>query len=133
VRQLAVALEVREIRVDPGVPEDEMPSLFAAADVFVTASAVEGMSNAVLEAASSGLAVAGYAIPGIQETAEALGGAGFHLAGPSTGASGLQAALGGALGELPDAGWRAAREAGLKQFSVPTVSSRWDTILGGTL
>ncbi len=132
LRQLARELGVRDIRIDPGVPEDEMPGLLAAADVFVTASAVEGMSNAVLEAASSGLAVAGYAIPGIQETAEALAGAGFYLAGPTTGASGLRAALGEALADLPDAGWRAAREVGLERFSVPMVSAEWDALLGGT-
>jgi glycosyltransferase involved in cell wall biosynthesis len=132
LRQHASELGVQNIRVDPGVPEDEMPGLLAAVDVFVTASAVEGMSNAVLEAASCGLAVAGYAIPGIEETAEALAGAGFHLAGPATGAAGLRAALGEALANLPDAGWRAAREVGLGRFSIPTVSAQWNALLGGT-
>jgi glycosyltransferase involved in cell wall biosynthesis len=89
------------------------------------------MSNAVLEAASTGLAVAGYAIPGIQETAAALAGAGFHLAEPTTGGSGLQTALCEALANLPDAGWRAAREVGLERFSVPTVSARWHALLRG--
>jgi glycosyltransferase involved in cell wall biosynthesis len=132
LRQSANEIGIQDVRVDPGVPEDEMPGLLAAADVFITASAVEGMSNAVLEAASCGLAVAGYAIPGIQETAEALAGAGFHLAGPATGAAGLRAALGEALAELPDAGWRASRGVGLERFSVPTVSAQWDALLGGT-
>jgi glycosyltransferase involved in cell wall biosynthesis len=133
LRQLASEFGVRDFRVDPGVPEGDVPGLLAAADVFITASGVEGMSNAVLEAASTGLAVVGYAIPGIQETAAALTGAGFHLARPTTGVHGLQTALCEALANLPEPGWRAAREVGLERFSVPTVSAQWHALLGGTI
>ena len=45
----------------------EMPPLYQAADCFILPSRNEGMSNAILEALSTGLPIIGSAIPGISE------------------------------------------------------------------
>lgn len=128
--QQAQDLGVLETRIDRGVPESEMPALLAAADLFVTASGREGMSNAVLEAASSGLAIAAFEIPGVQETATALANAGFYLAHPGSGASGLRASIVRGLAEIPEGGWRPVRESMLDAFSTQTVSATWNALLG---
>jgi glycosyltransferase involved in cell wall biosynthesis len=127
---LARLLNVR-VRIHPGVSETEMPDVLAAGDVFVTASGVEGMSNAVLEAASVGLPIAAFAIPGIVETAEACAGAGFHLADARSGHEGLGLAIRSALANRPVAGWRDAREVPLSAFSTEQVAGRWRSLLGG--
>lgn len=118
------------ITITAGVSEAEMPAVLAAADAFVTASGVEGMSNAVLEAASVGLPIAAFAIPGIVETAEACRSAGFHLANATSGHEGLGRAIRSALAERPVGGWREAREAGLSRLSVEYVAGLWHALLG---
>lgn len=128
--QLARDLGVLETRIDRGVAESEMPTLLAAADLFVTASGREGMSNAVLEAASSGLAIAAFEIPGVLETATALANAGFCLAQPGSGAPGLHASIARGLAELPEGGWRPVRESMIAAFSTQIVSATWNALLG---
>lgn len=46
------------VRVTPGVPHAELPSIYAAADGFVFASTCENMPNSLLEAMAAGLPIA---------------------------------------------------------------------------
>ncbi|RKG97663.1 glycosyltransferase family 4 protein [Corallococcus carmarthensis] len=104
-----------------GVTEDQMPQILAAADAFATASSVEGMSNAVLEAASVGLPVMGFAIPGVEDVSSALRGAGFFLAPPDSGIPGLADVLRQGLHPASVRCWRSAREQGLQHLSIDAV------------
>lgn len=56
------------VRVLP--PVDDTAALYAAADVFILPSVSEGLSNSLLEAMSSGLAVVASAVGGTAETIE---------------------------------------------------------------
>ncbi|MEQ1918813.1 MAG: glycosyltransferase family 4 protein, partial [Elusimicrobiota bacterium] len=60
--------ESARVRVLP--PVDDTAELYAAADVFVLPSVSEGLSNSLLEAMSSGLAVLASAVGGTAETVE---------------------------------------------------------------
>jgi glycosyltransferase involved in cell wall biosynthesis len=128
-RELAAANGPGAVRLDPGLPEADIPAVLNAADTFVTASRVEGMSNAVLEASSVGLSIASFAIPGIQEIAETCGMAGFHLVPPEAGSSGLRRAIESSLQQRPAGNWRLSRETALAGFSLRTVGDLWDRLL----
>jgi glycosyltransferase involved in cell wall biosynthesis len=110
-----------------------MPEVMRAADVFVSASRVEGMSNAVLEAASIGLPIAAFAIPGIVETSEGLAGCGFFLAEPSSGAKGLRASILQALEGPVGPAWHRKRAELLRRYSVEHVAEEWNSLLSGGL
>ena len=60
--------ESRRVRILPAV--DDTASLYAAADVFVLPSESEGLSNSLLEAMSSGVAVLASAVGGTAQTVE---------------------------------------------------------------
>jgi len=49
------------------IPADEMPGLYRESDIFVSASAQEGMSNAMLEAMASGIPIITTRCEGVQE------------------------------------------------------------------
>jgi glycosyltransferase involved in cell wall biosynthesis len=61
VRELAIANRVRFIRM---LPEEDLPPLFRAASVYVTATAVDGTSVTLLQALACGTPVLASAIPG---------------------------------------------------------------------
>ena len=128
--QLAQVCGLRAIRIEPQVPEAEVPAILQAADVFVTASRREGMSNAVLEASSTGLTVAGFAIPGIKEIAEEFNWAGFYLAYPDSGCAGLRQAIKTAL-KHSISNWRLSRENNLTAFSPHEIGTFWSFLLSG--
>lgn len=128
--QLARRCRLYSIRMEPQVPDAEVPELLQAADIFVTASAREGMSNAVLEASSVGLTVAGFSIPGVKEIAEALDWAGFFLADSNSGYLGLRKAIQNAL-KYSTRNWRISREDNLLAFSPRKVGISWNLFLSG--
>jgi glycosyltransferase involved in cell wall biosynthesis len=49
------------------VPAEEMPGLYRESDIFISASAQEGMSNAMLEAMASGIPIVTTRCEGVQE------------------------------------------------------------------
>lgn len=128
--QLAHNYGLYSIKIDPQVPEIEMPPILQAADIFVTASRREGMSNAVLEATSAGLTVVGYDISGIREIAEAFNQVGFNLAHPDSGYLGLRKAILDAIKQYK-INWRPSREHNLIAFSPQIIGNRWDLLLRG--
>ena len=102
----------------------DLPRLMAAADIFVQPSSREGMSLALLEAMSHGLAVLAADSPG---NAEAVGGAGLTFA------AGDELALANAISRLvadsrlrskvgADAKQRATEHFALERFLAETVS-----------
>lgn len=128
--RLAKEYGLRAIKIEPQVPEDEVSDILQAADVFVTASRREGMSNAVLEASSAGLAVAGFTIPGIEEIAEVFNWAGFYLVDPDSGCAGLRQAIQTAFKHSMN-NWRLSRENDLIAFSPQKIGALWNLLLSG--
>ena len=126
--RLAQKYGLRSIRIESQVPEAEVPDILQTADVFVTASHREGMSNAVLEASSVGLNIAGFSIPGIEEIAKTLNWDGFFLAHPDSGYAGLRKAIQNALNSLTS-NWRSSRENGLMAFSSQKIGAFWSLLL----
>lgn len=57
VQNLARELGLKNLRLFSGEPHSNMPKYFQAADVYISMSSQEGMSNAMLEAMSCGLPV----------------------------------------------------------------------------
>jgi len=57
VQALARELKLTGLRLFPGEPHPEMPKYFQASDVYISLSAQEGMSNAMLEAMATCLPV----------------------------------------------------------------------------
>ncbi len=111
-----------QVRLMP--PTDEIAGAYAAADVFVLPSVSEGLSNALLEAMSSGLAVLGSRVGGTKETV-AEGKTGL-LFGPDD-----DAEMKSKITKLLDDPGRAsglgaaARAEAVKRFSLEAVAERY--------
>lgn len=58
------------VRVLGHVPQEAMPRLYAASDVFVLPTRAEGMPNSLLEALAAGLPAISSRVPGVQEILE---------------------------------------------------------------
>lgn len=102
-------------------PNEAIPGLVAAADMFVTASESEGHPITVIESLAAGLPVVAYAVPGIHETIQ--DGVNGLLAAPGA------AALGAALARLaasPDLrqSLSAGARASAAQYSIHTTTRR---------
>ena len=67
-KETEVAAEASLGRIEILPAREDLTGLYAAADVFVLPSVSEGLSNALLEAMSSGLAVLGSRVGGTAET-----------------------------------------------------------------
>lgn len=63
------AAEIENVLFFGHCTESEMPRVYQACDAYLCTSLKEGHSNASLEAASCGLPIIGYDVPGISETA----------------------------------------------------------------
>ena len=85
------------LTADPAVrglpPTDDVSGLYAAADVFLSASRAEGMPYAVLEALASGLPVVGTDLPGQRPLLIGLPGAAIVAADPAAIAAGVRRLL----------------------------------------
>lgn len=57
VQSMAKELHIQNLRLFPGEPHNNMPKYFQAADVYISMSSQEGMSNAMLEAMACGLPI----------------------------------------------------------------------------
>jgi glycosyltransferase involved in cell wall biosynthesis len=102
-----------------GTVEDTAP-LYAAADVYVTASAAEGMSNSVLEAMATGLPVIGVHASAMREQLSDGAGILLERADPAAFAERLKL-LEGSL-ELRQRVGRTARDRTIRRYSVDTVA-----------
>jgi glycosyltransferase involved in cell wall biosynthesis len=58
------------VRLLGHVPQESMPRLYAAADVFVLPTRAEGMPNSLLEALAAGLPAISSRVPGVEEILE---------------------------------------------------------------
>ncbi|NEX21217.1 glycosyltransferase family 4 protein [Thiorhodococcus mannitoliphagus] len=117
----------RGILVSPPIPETEIHMAYQCSDIFVTASEREGMSNAVVEAASSGLPVCAPAIPGILEICEAFNNQGFILVNensPQALAEALRIVQRGSPRKM-----RQLREPGLQRFDISEVAMSYVRLL----
>ena len=107
---------------------DEVSSYLQASDVFAVPSSREGMSNAVLEAMSTGLPCVVGAIPGVSDAVIASGENGFIV--PLADAEALQAVLIRLLSSEAErvAIGRQARETILGRFAIGAVADRYFTV-----
>ncbi len=108
-------------------PMDDIEKAYAAADVFVLPSVSEGLSNALLEALSCGLAALASRVGG---TPEAVEEATSGLLFKAEDAGDLRAQLDKLLArpDLVETLGRAAREAAVSKFSVKKAAERYETI-----
>jgi len=107
------------------VPASEMPGIYRRADLYVSASVEEGMSNAMLEAAASGLPMATTRCEGVDElaadnavvvesaTAEGLAAAIHHLVADPTRRAGMARAARELAGRFT---WESAAEQYLAMY-----------------
>lgn len=137
----SVSAEVKKLAREPefqgrvvvSAPDEDVPSLLAAADLFALTSKSEGLSRALMEAMSVGLPVVATDIP---ETREALGADGAFFA-----AYGDEAGLGAAVRTLlTDAALRrrmgeANRARAVENFAIATHAERigalYEDVAGG--
>lgn len=82
------------VTIDGPVAHDDLPDIYREADVFVLPSLAEGMPNVVLEALSSGLAIVGTNVAGMDELVQ-QGRNGWLVSAGDT--EGLEATLATAL------------------------------------
>jgi glycosyltransferase involved in cell wall biosynthesis len=108
--------------------EDPAPA-YAAADVFILPSVSEGLSNALLEAMSSGLAVLASRVGGTAEAVEEARSGFLFTAGDS---GDLRVQLGKLLAhpELVAAFGKAARRRVEEDYSLDSVVSRYEALYG---
>ncbi len=108
------------VHVLPAV--DDPAPLLRAADLYVSASSTEGMSNSVLEAMASGLPIAASPASGMSEIVTGATGA---LAA-DTGPAGLRAAIAAIAGDprLREQRGAAARELIVSRYSLATTADR---------
>jgi glycosyltransferase involved in cell wall biosynthesis len=131
VRELAARL------LPPGqvkflTPREDLRPLLRQATLLALSSKTEALPNVVLEAMAAGLPVVATAVGGVPElvTPARTG----WLAPPGDAAA-LAAALGRVL-EDPEKGWtfgQAGRERALKDFSLETMTRRYEDLLGWLL
>lgn len=112
-------------------PVTEVERFYAAADAFVLPSVSEGLSNALLEAMSSGLAVLASRVGGTREAVQ--DGVSGLLFDPGDGAA-MKAALLRLLSEpgLSQALGRRAREEALARFDLSSVAKRYLQLYEGS-
>lgn len=111
-------------------PREELAGLYAAADAFFLPSTSEGLSNALLEAMSSGLAVAASRVGGTAETVED-GRAGLLFDRDDE--AGMKAAVRRLVEEkgLAASLGSAARQAVLARYSLDRVVGRLESLYRG--
>lgn len=108
-------------------PIEDIETAYAAADVFILPSVSEGLSNALLEAMASGLAILGSRVGGTKEAVEeGKTGALFD----ADDAAGLERALRGFAADPASAArmGRAAREKAVASYSLARLAERYETL-----
>ncbi len=114
-------------RVKVSAPMTDVETAYAAADVFVLPSVSEGLSNSLLEAMASGLAVLASRVGGTPEAVE-HGVSGFLFSAGD--AQELTAELKKFL-ERPELALvmgQAARKAALERFSLDSIAERYERL-----
>lgn len=107
----------------PGLPDHMMPIIYGAANIFALTSRVEGLSNATLEAASTGLAIVAVAIPGVTEIAQHFNNYGFFLVTETV--ESIATGLRKSLETSPSQSWRQSRETALGHFSPERIANQY--------
>lgn len=104
---------------------DDVASYLQASDVFVLPSSREGLSNALLEAMSTGLACVCTRIPGVTDTLLESGSSGWLVPAGDVGAlAGVLVHLFRDEGARRDAGTR-ARQTAMTRFAMVSVADRY--------
>lgn len=113
-------------------PMEDIQAAYAAAEVFVLPSVSEGLSNALLEAMASGLAILGSRVGGTAEAVEEAR-SGFLFAPDD--ASDMRRQLGKffAHPELCARLGQAARQAALERYCLAGVARRYEELYRGAL
>jgi glycosyltransferase involved in cell wall biosynthesis len=113
-------------------PQDDLRPLLQQAALLVLSSRTEALPNVILEAMAAGLAVVATRVGGVPELVDP-GRTGWLV--PSGDAPGLAAALGQALAD-PKARQirgRAGRQRAVQDFSLETMTKRFEAVLGQLL